>query len=661
MVETRSRAQHGAQTRTLRKRKVRVPSPGSGSEKEEAGERRASLPKYGVSSRLRSRANPRTRNQRPLNDQTTSPRRSARNIKDVSNSLEARMPQTPASSLHITQPARATTPDSGSEDSDPGDAVSTTLLGIVNSTRRSSQRSNKPSHRNTEEEEPLGLEEGHREEPQESEDEHQDSDSEGENTSRESTTEGQGHVDADEARPPPRSGPADEEADIEYASILSEGSFAQDVENFKARYPDGYENSGIFDGALRDDGTTAVLDLRPITKMVGLMTYQAWRGKEKRDAAWAEEPFVDSQDTERPPTRALPIRSLLLVLRKLETVILVAPWFREPLEQNRFFYKHGDLLSYYFSKVEAVIQHIRTRQLADVGPDQSDINNDPEARRKTSEALAHVIIPMLVHILGSIRKLDFPGKRLLRMTISIGRLLSNVVTWIEILYDVTLREMLSSLCGDEGSPEPGNLQRKLRDLADPLTELSGAIKDGLREIDRKKRSQELRDKLLLKKQLEDKERQQEYMRQLLRREARAQQLRDEEMRAAREHNYRAKLSMRRIHIPLSESAISYYQSKIQSAQAATSAPRRQSPRRGTSAWSHEERLLLFRKIQESYPELPHLDELSSEIDREPGDVEAAAEEILGLMLANVHPEKTKADIAVLVGGLMRAYRRAQRR
>ncbi|KAI0849745.1 hypothetical protein F5Y00DRAFT_234675 [Daldinia vernicosa] len=415
---------------------------------------------------------------------------------------------------------------------------------------------------------------------------------------------------------------------------LSEDGFAQDVAKFRARHPGGYRGSEIFESPQKDDDVAIHIDYSSLRQALRLIGHEAWSGK-GRD--WHERPFLF--DFMQPG----PVRVLLKFLTKLERLLKATPRAPRIIEQNKFLDKYGDLFGYYFSKIKLILRHIRGMKPAKEGLSRSQRNQEIKKHDQLAQDIASLAIPMLFHVLASAWWLG--GGRYgndASFTISTIELLMRILGWIGLLYRPLLRSIRqqSSDTRGEGKGEKGTetqrrkqrLKREKREeLEEVLNDLKQVVDAGPDMLEREERRRDL--------------------------EHRAEQARLREwekyeaslMMSTQERQQRSVSSTRGAHIPLS-------QSRIPTSTRGSSAQGR-SRIRPSCDWSDEEKIFLFKKIQESYPDLLDLDDVRWELDKTLDDTEAMAEELLGLMLEAVSPQQTAADRNAHIQEIMRNYRR----
>lgn len=413
--------------------------------------------------------------------------------------------------------------------------------------------------------------------------------------------------------------------------LSAEESFAQDVSNFKARHPRGYQGTETFESPLEKDDVAVHISFSDLKRTLKLMGHRAWA---RLKGQWYTRPFNYEQ------SEVSPVRALLQFLTKLERLLEEVPKAPRITEQNLFFREHSDLLGYYFSKIRLIIDHIRKQRLENL--ERSTDNT--KGRDMMSQELISYAIPMLFHVMASTWRLGGVESLSPSFTICSIELLGKMLGCIELLYLPLLRGLRQELLDpEENEPKYRHKERLVirekREALEPyLKELRRAIEAGI-------------DKIAKEERLRDQERHDRRRNLERQKELQAQEIWEEEemMRKIEEKQWRSLMSIRGVHIPLSESPIP---------SSATMSPMAQSPppSRGIDDWTLEEQRLLTREIQMSYPNLPDLATICSDIDRTHQDVEAAAEELLGRMLKAVRPEADAADRAAEIKRMMNDYR-----
>ncbi|KAI1662184.1 hypothetical protein F4813DRAFT_343763 [Daldinia decipiens] len=424
---------------------------------------------------------------------------------------------------------------------------------------------------------------------------------------------------------------------------LSEDGFAQDVAKFRARYPRGYKGSEILESPQEDD-VTMHIDSSSLEKALRLIGHEAWSGKGRK---WHERPFLF--DFMQPG----PVRVLLKFLTKLERLLVATPKAPQIIEQNKFFNDYGDLFGYYFSKIKLTVRHIRGMKPAKGGPSRLQQNQEIKKHDQLAGDIASLAIPMLFHVLASVWWLGggkYGGHS--SFTISAIELLMRTLGWIGLLYRPLLRALRQQPPGaeEEGEGEEetkiqrktGRLKREKREeLEGILNELKRLVESGPDILEREER----------RLRLEHQANQERLRRQ---EEVRAQRRREEELLriSNQDRQLRSVLSIRGVHMPLSQSRIS-----TSTRGSLAQEPSQIRPSQNPSDWSDEEKIFLFKKIQESYPDLPDLDDVRWELNRTLNDTEAMAEELLEQMLKAVCPQQTAADRNAHIQEIMQNYRR----
>ncbi|KAI1416537.1 hypothetical protein F5Y13DRAFT_118626 [Hypoxylon sp. FL1857] len=446
--------------------------------------------------------------------------------------------------------------------------------------------------------------------------------------------------------------------DISDMDLSSEESFAQDVANFRVRHPEGYKDGETFVGPPEDDDVTTHIDPSNLKMALRLMGQTAWAGL--GSTMYRQSPDFDSADTE-------PVRALLQLMRKIDRLLVAAPKAPRITEQNKFLDEYSDILGYYFSKARLVLRQLRGRLRE--GLNRSRINDDMEERSKMSKEIVSLAIPMLFHVLASAWNLGGDDWRRTAFTISTVELLTRALGWIELLYRPLLGG-LKQILVDEVDDEPAyeemdrQIKRGKREELDGLLQkLRGAIEAAPDELEREER----RHNRVHQGRRNNLERQKEIL-------AQWKQEEEERMRSIEERQWRSLMSIRGVHRPLSETSIppssarsslarrvsSQVSSRAQSRAQSEEQPHAPLSPQNADDWSMEEKTFLFKKIQESYPDLLDLDDVRWSLNRSLEETEAKAEELLGLMLEAVHPEQAAAERNMHVQEVMQAYRRTWR-
>ncbi|KAI1488185.1 hypothetical protein F5X96DRAFT_646769 [Biscogniauxia mediterranea] len=421
-----------------------------------------------------------------------------------------------------------------------------------------------------------------------------------------------------------------------------EESFEQDVIHFKSLHVED-RNVKDFEGPSDDDLVAIPLDYEPVQKVCKLLGHSAWAAK-KIDWQWR--PFnCDYVST-------LPGRKIVSLLVKLERLYHAAPVAPELAEQNRFLREHSGLLSYYFSKIRAVVDYIGRERLASLEQNTSPLNTCNKHRKEMAQDLVQTIIPMLLHVFASAWRL---GGRIWTRTSSFTRstveLLQREVCWVMLLYPSLLKELGRSPL-EERPEAKTKLEawekrvQKREELHKLLEKLSRVVQDapGMLEKEEKRAHREMEErKQWLKRQ----------------KEIQAQRKLEEEAKLAyiRDQKLRSLMSIRGVHYPLRATS----SSPSASSSATRTLPKSPTPSYKRSKWSFEERVFLFEKIQESYPVIPDLESLHLEVGKTVEEMEDMAEELLGVMLKAAKPDDTAESRRDEVSKIMQSYRMAHGR
>ncbi|KAI1380378.1 hypothetical protein F4677DRAFT_406669 [Hypoxylon crocopeplum] len=405
--------------------------------------------------------------------------------------------------------------------------------------------------------------------------------------------------------------------------LSAEESFAQDVANFRARHPAGYISIETFQAPPKDDDIAIHIGSSSLRVVLRLMSHRAWTGLK---GAWFQRPFnIDDSETQ-------PVRALLQLLAKLERLLTAAPKAPRLEEQNVFLSEHRDLLSYYFSKIKLVIRHIRGTIPTREEINKSLAKSDFKQRNQLCRELNSLAIPMLFHVMASTWSLGGDDWDRASFTISTIEVLRRALGWVGSLYRLLLKGLQKPRKAPEGLSEYQKNERlikleKCEELDGLLNDLRQVIKaaPGKLESEERRKDQEHRN----------------YQHSLKRQEqvrARWEREDEEKMKSIQERKLRSLMSIRGIYVPLSQSLVPSSARQSSSSQTLS----RISSSRDAGNWSFGEKKFLFQKIQSSYPELPDLDDIRWELDRPLREVEAMAEELLGLMLEAVQPEEPVA-------------------
>ncbi|KAI0120485.1 hypothetical protein F4776DRAFT_237830 [Hypoxylon sp. NC0597] len=443
----------------------------------------------------------------------------------------------------------------------------------------------------------------------------------------------------------------EDEENISDIDLSAEESFTQDVANFRTCHPEGYKDSETFDGPPEHDDVITHIDSSSLKLALRLMGNNAWAGL--GSSLYRQSFRMESADTE-------PIRTLLQFLGKLDRLYVAAPKAPEIMGQNKFLNEYSDILGYYFSEINHVLEHLQERLRG--GSNRSRINDDTSEQDKMSKEVVSLAIPMLFHVLASAWNLGGDDWGQTAFTISTVELLMRTLGWIELLYRPLLRGLKQTPVDepdDEPDDEPAYQKRdrqtkseRREELDELLQTLRGAIEVAPEELEK----EEQRRKRVHQGHQHKLERQEEIKAQWKREE-------EERKKAIEEQQWRSLMSIRGVHRPLSESSVPPSSVRSSSSRPVStrlsSGVQSQAPQSPQSAddWSLEEKTFLFKKIQESYPDLLDLDDVRWSLNRTLAETEAKAEELLGLMLEAVHPEQAAAERHAHIQEVMQAYRR----
>ncbi|KAI1211278.1 uncharacterized protein F4807DRAFT_419654 [Annulohypoxylon truncatum] len=412
-----------------------------------------------------------------------------------------------------------------------------------------------------------------------------------------------------------------------------EGSFGQDVADFETQYPEGFKGDETYQGPAEDDDIATHIDSYSLKSALQLMRHNAWGGLR---TGWHRKSFdINSSETRS-------VRFLLKLLAKLERLLIAAPKAPQLMEQNKFLNDYSDLVGHYFSEIKSALECIREKYKQ--GSTNTKLHSD----------ITSCAVPMLFHVLVSAWELGGHDWKRTTFTISTIELLGKTVSWIGLLYRPLLRKLTQQpLDSSRKESKTQQFQREKREeLEKYRKDLVRIIGDSIDALEREERRRKREHQIL--------------QQNLIRQEELAAQRKQEEealMMSIRERQRRSLMSIRSTHTPLSESSRPSSRQMSSACEAPSREPARVRPaqvqqsRPHRSGWSLEERTYLFKKIQESYPDLVDLDDIRWDLNRTLEETEVMAEEILGLMLEAVHPEQAKADRDAHIHEVMQAYRR----
>ncbi|KAI2633306.1 hypothetical protein GGS21DRAFT_128018 [Xylaria nigripes] len=397
----------------------------------------------------------------------------------------------------------------------------------------------------------------------------------------------------------------------------AEDSFMRDVLSSSADISLHAEDDEIFEGPPDDDVITIYLDHQPLRQLCKLLGDASWAGV-KGDWQWQR---FDYQGAETEPARVL-----LPILTKLERLYQATPKAPKLKEQNRFLRKHAPMLRSYFLKIKMVVEHIRTQRLEIPGRNDTARNTDPRRRKRMTRDLVLYVMPMLVHVLASAWSLG--GKTWIEtsFTAATVELLQRALGWVRSLNHRLLREL--KRCPLEEEPESRHEQRiwerrnarrkEIDPLIDNLGQIIAAAPDRLVKTEARRQERLRREEQLT-----------------IERKA------AEEAGAAlaAERKKRSLLSIHGIHYRLDSPTASFRPPLP--------------PLVRSTKWSYEEKGILFRHIQNSYPACPDLNRIRWELNKTFTETVNMAENILEKILATVMKDSSVEERTAKVRRIMR--------
>ncbi|RYP10628.1 hypothetical protein DL765_008053 [Monosporascus sp. GIB2] len=407
-----------------------------------------------------------------------------------------------------------------------------------------------------------------------------------------------------------------------------EESFSRDVELFRNRHVPDEELFEIFESPPEDDLTSIHLHPDFLERALRLMGFKGWTGLRTN---WQSK-LSDMATAETTPGRA--IIPLLRKLSRLYNAVPNAPYLRD---QNIFLAKHSDVITYYFSKIQLVVDHIRTARLGKPSRDASAINRSEEKRNEVAEEIVSLIIPTVLQVLAEAWTLGDDGEGSTQFTASTAEFLTRGIGWANRLYYPALRQL-----SKEEEPTKTHAKkewsgkRRKREEFGPLVD---ALVDQLQQAP----------DMLLEKEHAESLREQNLRRQ---KQKQLQWERDKQEREQRirEQNQRAYQSI------FPETMAPTLPSLSPSARTTTMMP---PPSRLAWQWSHEEREFLFEHLRQSYPKLPDLSGyVRQELNRDLDDIKRMAGDILRVMLKEACEEAgvdmSAADREIEIGDIFRS-------
>ncbi|RYP52308.1 hypothetical protein DL768_002520 [Monosporascus sp. mg162] len=397
-----------------------------------------------------------------------------------------------------------------------------------------------------------------------------------------------------------------------------EESFSRDVELFRNRHVPDEELFEIFEGPPEDDLTTIHLHQDFLERALRLMGSKGWTGLRTN---WQSR-LSDMATAETTPGRS--IIPLLRKLRRLYNAVPSAPYLRD---QNIFLANHSDVITYYFSKIQLVVNHIRTARLGKPGRNASAINWSEEQRNEVAEEIVSLIIPTILQVLAVAWTLGDDGEGSTQFTASTAKLLTRGIGWVNRLYYPALRQLSKEeeSWTTHAKKEWSAKRRKreeFRPLLDKLVDQLQHAPDMLLEKEHAERVRECEREQNLRRQ---KQKQMQWERDKQEREQKT-----------REQNQRAYQSI------FGKTMAPTLPSLSPSAWTTITMP---PPFQLVRQWSHEEKEFLFERLRHSYPKLPDLSgHVRQELNRDLNDIKCMARNILRVMLKEAY-EKTGTDIS----------------
>ncbi|RYP61927.1 hypothetical protein DL769_007510 [Monosporascus sp. CRB-8-3] len=397
-----------------------------------------------------------------------------------------------------------------------------------------------------------------------------------------------------------------------------EESFSRDVELFRNRHVPDEELFEIFEGPPEDDLTTIHLHPGFLERALILMGSKGWTGLRTN---WQSR-LSDFATAETTPGKSL--IPLLRKLRRLYNAVPSAPYLRD---QNIFLAKHSDMITYYFSKIQLVVDHIRTARLEKPSRNASAINWSEEKRNEVAEEIVSLIIPTVLQVMAVAWTLGDDDEGSTQFTASTAEFLTRGIGWVNRLYYPALRQLSKEEepWTTHAKKEWSTKRRKREEFGPLLDELVDQL-------------QHAPDMLLEKEHAEserEREREQNLQRQ---KQMQMQWERDKREREQRiiEQNQRAYQSIFGMTMAPTLPSLS--------PSARTTTTMRPLPQL-VGQWSHEEKEFLFKHLRQSYPNLPDLSGyVRQELNRDLDDIKHMARDILRVMLKEAY-EDTGVDMS----------------
>lgn len=180
------------------------------------------------------------------------------------------------------------------------------------------------------------------------------------------------------------------ETETEYEEGLQSDSVSgsdTDIENGNDGIIHDEDDDEAFEGPEEDDDLAIPLYSGPLRELCKLLSLKGWIGTR---TPWQWERF------ECNTVRTEPGRALISVLVKLESLYRATPWAPDFKAQNRYLTEVAGTLRKYFREIKRIVEHIRTRRLAILKPNESLNKIDRCRRKRMTKDLVFCVVPMLV-------------------------------------------------------------------------------------------------------------------------------------------------------------------------------------------------------------------------------------------------------------------------
>ncbi|RYP65937.1 hypothetical protein DL771_008067 [Monosporascus sp. 5C6A] len=411
-----------------------------------------------------------------------------------------------------------------------------------------------------------------------------------------------------------------------------EEDFFHDVELFRNRHVPDEELFETFEGPPEDDHTTIHLHPDFLERALRLMGSKGWTGLR---TDWQSR-LSDMATAETTPGRA--IIALLRKLRRFYDAVPSAPYLRD---QNIFLAKHRDVISYYFSKIELVVGHIRTSRLEKPSRNASATNCSEEKRDEVAEEIVSLIIPTFLQVLAVAWTLGDDGEGSTQFTASTAEFLMRGIGWVNRLYYPALWQLSKEkeYSDTHAKKEWSAKRRKREDFRPLLDELVDQLQHAPGMLLDKERAEGEREREREQSLRRQKQRQMQWDREKQEREQRI-----------REQNQTAYQSIFRKTMAPTPTSLS------PSARTTTAM---RPPSQLASQWSQEEKEFLFEHLRQSYPKLPDISGyVRQELNRDLDDIKSMARHILRTMLKEASEDAgvdmSAADREIAIGDIFRS-------